>query len=51
MLALFLLAGISVSSDFEGGSIGKVEAVSPAHLRCAVAGQSDQDNRNRQASW
>ena len=51
MLALFLLAGISASSDFEGGSIGKVEAVSPAHLRCAVAGQSDQDNRNRQANW
>src|SRR5262245_53963955 len=51
MLALLLLAGISVTSNFEGGNVGKVEAVSPAHLRCAVEGQSDQDHRNRQADW
>lgn len=38
-------------SNFEGGSIGMVEEVSPAHLRCAVKGQFDQDGRNRQANW
>lgn len=51
MLALFLLSTITVSSAFEGGNIGKVERVSPTHLRCAVPGQSDQDRRNRQANW
>jgi murein tripeptide amidase MpaA len=44
-------AGIQVLSNFEGGSIGRVEQVAPTHLRCAVAGQSDQDHRNRQPSW
>lgn len=42
---------IAVATDFEGGSLGAVEHVGPAHLRCAVQGQADQDNRNRQASW
>src|SRR5579883_1334039 len=52
MIAAFLLfAGIGVSTNFEGGNVGKVEQVSPAHLRCAVEGQADQDHRNRQASW
>ena len=51
MLALLFLAGIAVTSNFEGGNIGKVEQVSPDHLRCAVQGQSDQDHRNRQANW
>jgi len=44
-------AKITVSSDFEGGGIGKVEHVSGTHLRCAVEGESDQDKRNRQTSW
>jgi len=44
-------AGIGVQAGFEGGSVGKVEEVSPTHLRCAVKGQSDQDHRNRQANW
>lgn len=51
MLAFFLLASIAVSSNFEGGSVGKVEKVSPTHLRCAVVGQSDHEHRNRQANW
>ncbi len=50
MLA-FLLAAIVVSTDFEGGSAGRVEQVAPAHLRVAVKGQADQNNRNRQANW
>jgi hypothetical protein len=51
MLAQVLLASIAVLSNFEGGSVGKVERVSAVHLRCGVEGQSDQDHRNRQASW
>lgn len=51
MLAFFFLAGIAVSSNFEGGSIGKITTVSPTHLRCAVVGQSDREHRNRQADW
>lgn len=46
-----LLAAISVTTSFEGGSLGRVERVTPTHLRCAVQGQSDANNRNRQASW
>ena len=48
---LFLLAVISVSAHFEGGNIGKVEHLSPTHLRCSLVGQADQDGRNRQANW
>jgi murein tripeptide amidase MpaA len=48
---LILLAAITVSAGFEGGSAGRVEEVSPAHLRIAVQGQADQNNRNRQANW
>ena len=51
MLAFLLLAGIGVTSNFEGGSAGKVEQVSAGRLRIAVQGQSDQDRRNRQADW
>jgi hypothetical protein len=54
LLPLLLLAACSslrVSSDFEGGSVGRWEAERPDFLRCAVAGQADKDGRNRQASW
>ena len=51
MLAFFFLAAIAVSSNFEGASVGKIETVSPTHLRCAVVGQSDREHRNRQADW
>jgi murein tripeptide amidase MpaA len=44
-------AQIGVVTNFEGGQVGKVEAVSPVHLRCAVPGQADRDHRNRQADW
>jgi murein tripeptide amidase MpaA len=51
MLAFLFLAGIGVVSNFEGGSVGKVDRVGPDHLQCAVRGQADQDQRNRQANW
>jgi hypothetical protein len=50
-LAGLLLAAITVHSNFEAGSIGKVEFVGPSHLRCAVKGETDQEGRNRQPSW
>jgi murein tripeptide amidase MpaA len=51
LAVLLLLFQIGVSARFEGGAVGKVDQVSPTHLRCAVKGQSDQDHRNRQANW
>ncbi|RPH51532.1 MAG: hypothetical protein EHM91_01055 [Planctomycetota bacterium] len=51
VLPLAACSGISIRTDFEGGSLGKVEQVSETHFRCAVAGQADQNGRNRQASW
>lgn len=48
---LLLLAAITFTSSYEGGALGRVERAGPDHYRCSVPGQSDQDNRNRQASW
>ncbi|MEO7145483.1 MAG: M14-type cytosolic carboxypeptidase [Bryobacteraceae bacterium] len=49
--AFFLGSSVTVSTNFESGSAGKVDVVAPDHLRIAVAGQSDQNHRNRQANW
>jgi hypothetical protein len=51
MSLLVIAFAVTVSFNFEGGSLGRVERVSDAHFRCAVAGETDQDNRNRQATW
>jgi len=50
MIAVLVLAA-SLHTNFEAGSFGKIEHVSPTHFRCSVKGEVDQDNRNRQASW
>ena len=50
MIATLVLAA-SLHTNFEAGSLGKVERLSPTHFRCAVEGEADQDHRNRQASW
>ena len=42
---------ISISTNFEGGALGKIEPVNASHFRCGVKGESDQDGRNRQANW
>lgn len=42
---------ISISWDFEGGSLERIDRVENDHYRCHVKGQVDQDGRNRQASW
>lgn len=41
----------TVSWDFEGGNLAKVDQTGPESFRCHVSGQLDQDGRNRQASW
>lgn len=51
LLPLAACAQVSISTDFEGGSLGRVEQVSETHFKGAVVGQSDQDGRNRQPSW
>jgi Zinc carboxypeptidase/Cytosolic carboxypeptidase N-terminal domain len=47
----FIIAVISIFTNFPGGSAGKVEHISASHLRIAVEGEADQDRRNRQANW
>lgn len=41
----------SINFDFEGGSLGKVEARGTNQWRCFLTGESDSENRNRQVSW
>jgi hypothetical protein len=53
LAAQFVFASepISIHSDYEGGALGKIVRVAETHFRCGVNGESDQDGRNRQASW
>jgi hypothetical protein len=54
LLAAYLhvaAAPITFHTNFEGAALGKVEQVSATHFRCSVKGETDQDGRNRQASW
>src|SRR5947209_2909053 len=51
MLFLTVLLVPSIHTDFEGGSLGKVEKVSETHYRLAAKGETDRDGRNRQANW
>jgi len=44
-------AEITLRSDFEGGMLGPVKLLGEAHFLCSIPGQTDQDGRNRQASW
>ena len=56
LLALAACAGEGglrhiISTDFEGGSLGRIMRLGESTFVCAVEGQADQDGRNRQASW
>ncbi len=61
MLASVFLAGnlmsaenppaIRFNKNFEGASLGKIEALGPATFKCWVEGQYDDRGHNRQASW
>lgn len=42
---------ISIHTNFEGGNLGEVRQIAANHWECAVAGESDSEDRNRQASW
>lgn len=48
---LLLLAAITIRTDFEGGSAPRIEKVDETHFRVGVNGETDQNKRNRQASW
>jgi len=54
-LVMFLLpaflSAVTISTNFEGGSLGSVQKVEENHYRLGVNGEKDQDGRNRQASW
>jgi hypothetical protein len=45
------VAEIRITQDFEGGSLGSVERRGETAFRCRVEGQTDQNGRNRQATW
>lgn len=42
---------VRFNTQFEGGSLGKVEHLGHDAYRCHVQGQHDEHGRNRQASW
>ena len=42
---------VSIHTNFEGGRLGEVTQVSENYWQCALLGESDSENRNRQASW
>ncbi len=44
-------SGMTFSTDFEGGSLGKVVRVTDTYTRCILLGEVDQLGRNRQISW
>jgi hypothetical protein len=50
-VAPVLAATTTIHTDFEGGSLGRVEKVSDTHFRLGAKGEKDQDGRNRQANW
>jgi hypothetical protein len=48
---LFALLAVTINTNFEGGSLGRIEKVSDAHFRLGAQGEKDSEGRNRQASW
>jgi hypothetical protein len=50
-LALAACSSISLSTDFEGGMLGRVEKISETEFLCHLAGQADHEGRNRQVTW
>lgn len=44
-------SAVEISTDFEGGNIGTIGKITETHWVCAVEGEVDSENRNRQASW
>lgn len=50
-LALSAAPNPSITWNFEGGRLDRVETAAPNHFRAHLAGEPDQDGRNRQANW
>jgi hypothetical protein len=44
-------APVTFNTDFQGGSLGRVEKLGEAEFRLHVQGQHDERGRNRQATW
>ncbi|HKT12155.1 MAG TPA: M14-type cytosolic carboxypeptidase [Terriglobia bacterium] len=44
-------SGLTFSTGFEGGSLGKIIRVTDTYTRCILLGEVDQFGRNRQISW
>ena len=42
---------VTFNKNFEGGALGKIEALSETKFRCHIEGQHDERGRNRQANW
>jgi hypothetical protein len=42
---------ILFNTNFEAGSLGKIEVLGENQFRCSVQGQTDERGRNRQANW
>lgn len=42
---------INIKTNFPGANLGRYEILGPSHIVAHVAGERDQDRRNRQASW
>lgn len=51
MATMVLHAATRIDTNFEGGSLERIQQISPTHFRLAAHGETDQDGRNRQASW
>lgn len=49
--AITVCAAASIQWNFPGGRLEKVEKLSDSHFRAHLAGERDQDGRNRQANW
>jgi hypothetical protein len=44
-------APVTFNKNFEGASLGRIDALGPTAFRCGVEGQCDERGHNRQASW
>ena len=50
-VAPLVCSGAEIDWRFDSGSLDRVEKTAHDHFRVFVKGQTDQDKRNRQASW
>ena len=50
-MLLILAFAIRLVSDFEGGNIHSFSQPAPNYIVVSLPGETDQDGRNRQASW